>query len=165
MLDAAMAKAFTKLPGLLIVLFLGLGPQAWAQLHGTVVGVDDGDTIRLLDGDSVEHELHLYCTDAPELDQPYGSASQDYLAGLIQGRQVQVHSLAFHEGLGDAGMVVLRGADINFRMIRAGYAWYPPAHRCGTAWNSAQRRARESGRGLWIEPAPVPPWEYQPGAE
>lgn len=162
---AAMPKAFSRMPGLLALVVISFGSPAWAQLSGTVVDVVDGDTIRLVDAGGLERELHLYCVDAPEAGQPFGDASLEYLSGLIDGKQVQVDSLTRYEGLGDGGMIVLRGADINFRMIRAGYAWYPPAHRCGTAWDSAQRRAQQSGRGLWAEPAPVPPWDYAPGAE
>jgi hypothetical protein len=39
------------------------------------------------------------------------------------------------------GIIMLRGLDINFRMIRAGHAWHAAEERCGPAWLSVSRLA------------------------
>ena len=152
--------------GVLPVLFvLSLALPALADLAGTVVAVIDGDTIRLRDAMGSEHEVHLYCADAPELGQPNGDASARYLAGLIADKEVEAQRVQGQHGDEGVAKIVLRNADINFRMVKAGFAWHPPAHRCGSAWDSAQRRAQQSGRGLWADTEPVPPWEYREAFE
>ena len=143
-----------------LVLLLSSAPTL-ADIAGKVLAVEDGDTVQIVDADSVVYTVQLRCVDAPELGQEAGSASAGYLARLIAEKTVAVTSDAVGENAQVTGTIMLRGADINFRMIRAGHAWHDPKQRCGPAWDTAQRRAQESGRGLWSQPAPVPPWDYR----
>lgn len=144
------------------VLFgLLLTVPASADITGKVTAVIDGDTVQVLDDGNVAYEVHLRCADAPELGQEAGVASAAYLSGLIDGKEVTVETVADDKDGQLFGTVTLRGADINFRMIRAGFAWHANEDRCGPAWDAAQRRAQQSGRGLWSNPAPVPPWDYR----
>ena len=61
-------------------------------LEGKVVGVTDGDTIKVLeparskDSSPTEHKIRLAGIDAPEKDQPFGQPCQ---AELVQRRDGQ----------------------------------------------------------------------------
>lgn len=149
--------------GLLVCLFLAAPVSA--DVAGKVTAVIDGDTVQILDIVNVTHEISLRCADAPELEQDSGAASAAYLAGLISSKDVAVESGSAEPDGQVLGTITLRGADINFRMIRAGFAWHDNGDRCGSAWDTAQRRAQQSGRGLWANPAPVPPWDYRQSQE
>ncbi len=47
-------------------------------------------------------------------------------------------------------------------MVRAGMAWRFDKYSKDGAFQTAQEEAR---RGLWVDPAPVAPWEWRkPGA-
>ena len=149
------------LAGCCLLFGLFLTAPTSADITGTVTTVIDGDTVQILDDGDVAYEVHLRCADAPELGQEAGVASAAYLSGLIDNKDVVVETVAGDEDGQLFGTVTLRGADINFRMIRAGFAWHANEDRCGPAWDAAQRRAQQSGRGLWANPAPVPPWDYR----
>ena len=43
-------------------------------LEARVVGVTDGDTVTVLDANKVQHKVRLAGIDAPEKDQPFGTA-------------------------------------------------------------------------------------------
>jgi len=59
---------------------------AW---EGKVVGVTDGDTIKVLkDGKQVK--IRLASIDCPEKSQPYGRAAKKFTAGLVAGKIVKV---------------------------------------------------------------------------
>ncbi|MEP1472993.1 MAG: thermonuclease family protein [Halieaceae bacterium] len=144
-----------------LCLCLSLSALAYADITGTVVEVDDGDTVQIKNADSIVYTVQLRCADAPELGQDAGEASAAYLARLIANKSVTVAWEVVNQSGQVSGTIMLRGSDINFRMIRAGYAWHDADDRCGPAWDTAQRRAQESGRGLWSAPEPIPPWDYR----
>ena len=56
------------------------------QIERRIVGVDDGDTITLLDVDNLQHKIRLDGIDAPESGQPFGRASKQHFAELLAGR-------------------------------------------------------------------------------
>lgn len=144
-----------------LLLGLLLTAPVSAEIAGKVTAVIDGDTVQILDGGNISYEIHLRCVDAPELEQDAGLASAAYLSGLIDSKDVMVATVPADEGGQLFGTVTLRGADINFRMIRAGFAWHANEDRCGPAWDTAQRRAQQSGRGLWANPDAIAPWDYR----
>ena len=65
------------------------------------------------------------------------------------------------------GVVRLAGEDMNLRMVDHGLAWHykqyadeqEPSER--DAYSAAENAARDARRGLWSDPAPVPPWEWR----
>ena len=73
---------------LVLVAILGFAsPIAFARAHaetisGRVVGVADGDTLTVLDGDNVQHKVRLCGIDAPEKKQPFGGRSKQNLSSL-----------------------------------------------------------------------------------
>ncbi|MEH6559564.1 MAG: hypothetical protein V7708_17345 [Oceanicoccus sp.] len=58
---------------------------AQADMIGVVVNVTDGDTIKVLDQNKVQHKVRLTGIDAPERGQPFGQTSKKYLASMVVG--------------------------------------------------------------------------------
>lgn len=58
-------------------------------LSGKVVSIHDGDTITALQ-DKRQIKVRLYGIDAPELKQPYGKKSKQFLSNLITGKIAEV---------------------------------------------------------------------------
>ena len=54
-------------------------------ISGKVVSIHDGDTITILQ-DKQQIKVRLFGIDAPELKQPYGKKSKQFLANLIAGK-------------------------------------------------------------------------------
>ena len=76
--------------GLTIVAPLGLAPAAANTLTGRVVGVTDGDTIKLLVDGRSQYKIRLGEIDAPESGQPFGQKSKRMLSDLVFNRTVSV---------------------------------------------------------------------------
>jgi hypothetical protein len=60
-------------------------------LEGEVVGVTDGDTLRLL-VDKTQYKIRLEGIDAPESGQPFGTQSKKALSEKVFGKTVRVLS-------------------------------------------------------------------------
>lgn len=131
-------------------------------LHGTVVGVIDGDTadIRLESG---MIRIRFHAIDAPESGQPNGKAAKAALSQLIFGKAVEVEP--FEQDRYDrlVARVWLDGQDINAAMIKSGNAWTYRRYANEPAYCEYEKAARDLGRGLWrLPPAErVAPWEWR----
>jgi endonuclease YncB( thermonuclease family) len=82
--------------------------------------VTDGDTIVLVD----RTRVRLHGIDAPEQDQPYGSAATKALEGMISGSVyiVEVDEDRYGRVVGQL-FNSTEGYDINASMVCVGYAW------------------------------------------
>lgn len=63
-------------------------PVSAETLRGKVVGVTDGDTVRLLVDGRRQYKIRLGEIDAPEGGQPFGRTSRRMLSDLVFGRNV-----------------------------------------------------------------------------
>jgi len=132
-------------------------------LTGKVVSVTDGDTVRVLDADNVQHKVRLDGIDAPERGQPFGTVARDRLASLVMGKAVTVHNDGRDKWGRTLGRIEIEGQDVNRRMVADGMAWHYSRFNNDTRLAAAERAARAAGRGLWAEAKPVPPWEWRAG--
>jgi endonuclease YncB( thermonuclease family) len=63
--------------------------------------------------------------------------------------------------------VLLNDRDMNLEQVRAGFAWHYKKYQKEQTpedrelYSKAELEAREAGRGLWRDPAPLPPWEQR----
>ena len=67
-------------------------------------------------------------------------------------------------------VVMLDGVDINLEQVRSGMAWVYEKYivnsspEIQTNYRAAQERAQSLPLGLWIDPNPIPPWEFRKAA-
>lgn len=127
-------------------------------LSGKVVSIHDGDTITVLQGKQ-QVKIRLYGIDAPELKQPYGKKSKQFLANLIAGEVVEVEENGKDRYKRTIGTVYLGGADINAQMVANGYAW--AYRKFSKKYTPQESQAKKQGLGLWRDKEPAPPWEWR----
>ncbi len=124
-----------------------------------VVSVHDGDTLRAIDEGKAEQRIRLHGIDAPERGQPFGNVARERLAALTMGQAVAVDV----EDRDRYGRTVARleadGLDVCRQMVADGLAWHFTRYSDDERLAAAEREARAARRGLWRDPAPVPPWE------
>lgn len=149
-----------------------------ADIPGKVVAVTDGDTIKVLDYNNVQHKIRLTGIDAPEKAQPFGNASRKHLASMVAGKEVRVETLKNDRYGRVLGKVWVQPRDCpdcgktlnaNHAQILSGMAWWyedyardqSPEDRA--AYKSAVDEARRRKRGLWSEADPIPPWAWRRG--
>lgn len=127
-------------------------------LSGKVVSIHDGDTITVLQGKQ-QIKVRLYGIDAPELKQPYGKKSKQFLANLIAGEVVEVEENGKDRYKRTIGTIYLNGADINAQMVENGYAW--AYRKFSKKYTPQESQAKKQGLGLWRDKEPIPPWEWR----
>jgi len=157
-----------------------LAPQVGiaAELTGRVVGVHDGDTITVLDATKKQYKIRLAGIDAPERKQAFGAKSKQNLSDMVYRKQVTVDwtkrdrykrivgKVMFTPSL-CASPACLEKTDANYQQVAAGMAWHykqyapeqSPEDR--QRYAAAENQAREAKRGLWVDPKPVPPWDWR----
>ena len=133
-------------------------PTSALALIVKVVSVHDGDTITVLQNKQ-QIKVRLFGIDAPELKQPYGKKSKQFLANLIVGEVVEVEKNGKDRYKRTLGIIYHKGQDINAQMVLNGYAWaYVKYSRI---YVDQEKTARENKRGLWQSSDPTPPWEWR----
>ena len=127
-------------------------------LSGKVVSIHDGDTITILQN-KTQIKVRLFGIDAPELKQPYGKKSKQFLANLIAGEVVEVEGNGKDRYKRTIGTIYLNGADINAQMVKNGYAW--AYRKFSKKYTAHESKAKSQKLGLWQDKEPAPPWEWR----
>ena len=135
---------------------------ALAGFIGPVVSVLDGDTIEVLHNTHPER-VRLSGIDCPEKGQAYGNNAKQAASALVFGRDVilQTHCQdKYNRTLAD---VLLRdGTNVNHELVKEGWCWWYRKYAPGdSVLEGLEKEARETWKGLWADPQPVPPWEFR----
>jgi len=152
---------------LLLFVFALPCPALAQSFSGRVVAVSDGDTLTVLTAAKEQIKVRINGIDAPEKAQPFGQASKQNLSRLVFGRAVTIESNKRDRYGRTVGKVLTDGRDAGLEQVKAGFAWrfkeyereQSPEDR--RAYAEAETEARKARRGLWQDPAPVPPWEFR----
>jgi endonuclease YncB( thermonuclease family) len=141
----------------------GCSPKAPAGPTWYVVSVHDGETVRALDPEKVEHRVRLAGIDAPEMGQAFGRVARDRLRELALRRQVVVQVQGRDRYARDIATLEAGGRDLARVLVAEGLAWHFTRYSDDPALAAAEAEARAAGRGLWADPEPVAPWEWRAG--
>ncbi|MFM8576898.1 MAG: thermonuclease family protein [Limnohabitans sp.] len=160
--------AFVRV-GLLLLGLCMLPPLAMAAAwSGLVVGVSDGDTLKVLDAHRQAHTIRLMGIDAPEKAQAFGQRSKQSLSELAHGQRVLVDSAKRDKYGRMVGKVLSEdGRDLCLEQIQRGMAWHYKQYAAEQAaddraqYRDADKMAQASRLGLWQEPDPTPPWVWR----
>lgn len=132
------------------------------DFSGQVVGVIDGDSLRVMHNGRAK-KVRLHGIDCPEKKQPFGQRAKQATSALSFGQHVTVRRAGKDRYGRTLGTVELpNGTNLNYELVRQGWCWwfrkYSPSD---TELESLERAARQAKMGLWVDPRPVPPWEYR----
>jgi endonuclease YncB( thermonuclease family) len=149
------------------------GAHQAGLLNGTVVRVQDGDTVVLDTGDEERIEIRLSGVDCPESAwpdrweaQPGSAEAKEFTRNMVLGKEVTVRlkdEVSYDRAIGE---IFVDGRSLNRELLRAGLAWwnkrYEPSDLDLKRLAAAARKER---KGLWQAPKPVPPWEHRRGQD
>ncbi len=149
-------------PVALNLLSLWLAAAPVNMMTGQVVAVHDGDTLTVQSGGSL-YKVRLSEVDAPEPGQVFGKQAREYTKHLALGRRVWVKvSMIDTHGRRIGEVITEDGRVLNEELVYAGLAWY---YRVNPIRNERLQRlehyAFTQKLGLWVEPEPLPPWEFR----
>ena len=152
----------------LLVSFLFSFVDARAEvLIGKVVGITDGDTITVLDGNKTQHKIRLMGIDAPEKKQEFGNESKKALSNYIYQKEVTVDYKKQDRYKRIVGKVLLGKQDICLQMVKDGMAWHYKDYEKEQSktdrelYREAEAKARELKVGLWHQADAIKPSEFR----
>lgn len=140
---------------------ISFGSRPW-----TVLDIHDGDTLRVQRGGQVLR-VRLACIDAPELRQPWGTASREHLRQLINRNRQQVFlKVSGQDRYGRAvAEVFAKGRFLQAEQVRVGLAYLYPQYlnSCPDAAvvQRAEAIAKQQRAGVWKQPNATRPWDYR----
>lgn len=147
---------------LALLLISALPAPAAAQQLGKVVGVHDGDTFTLrTTTDTLK--VRLAGIDAPELGQPFGTRSKQALSAFTFGKMVVLDDAAKDKYGRTLGTIMVGGQSANLLLVAQGMAWHYKRYDKSPVMAETEEQARSNRLGLWVDPGPVPPWEWRLG--
>jgi len=155
------------LPVLSLALLLASAGAGAETMTGQVVRVADGDTVTVLSQDGQTHQVRLAGIDAPERAQPFGQRARQQMSALVFGKPVVVEWSKRDRYQRIVGKVLVADRDTGLALVASGLAWHFKRyqHEQSAAdraqYAAAEEQARSSGKGLWSEAHPVPPWEWR----
>ena len=164
------AVSFTRAVGWLALVILGAVPQALlaAVMHGRIVGVSDGDTVKVLDAAQRLHTVRLMGIDAPEKAQPYGQRSKQSLSEMVNQQHVSVEWSKEDKYGRVVGKIRLHdGLDVCLEQIKRGMAWHYKQYakeqtfEDQVMYENSENEARNQKLGLWLDDSPTPPWLWR----
>lgn len=130
--------------------------------EGKVVGIADGDTVTCLNNANEQVKIRIYGIDSPEKKQAFGTKSRQFMADQIFGKIVDVSVVGTDRYGRTIARIFCGGNDAGLLSIKNGFAWhYVKYARNDTDYANAQEHAKENKLGLWIDPDPVPPWDFR----
>jgi micrococcal nuclease len=150
------------------------------QGNGLVFYHVSGDDIEVIDGDTIKVKnlnhpktntskplrIRLFGIDAPELSQPHGIESKEWLIKELKSQDITIQML---EDLDYYGRVVAKiftdTSYINVSSVIDGKSWvfskYIPNEEERTNYEDYQQQAKENKIGLWADENPVEPWVFR----
>lgn len=152
---------FIRLPLALALLILLFSTPAFS-FTALVVSVKDGDTIEVLSNGRAT-KIRLRGIDCPEKRQAHGYRAKLALAVLTFGQAVTIHP---HEkdkyGRLVADVMLADETNVNHILVKDGWCWwYRKYAPDDTVLEILETEARQTKRGLWNDPHPLPPWVYR----
>lgn len=144
-----------------LVLLLSLLLFAATTFSGKVVGISDGDTIRVLH-ENKEIKIRLYGIDTPEKKQAFGNRAKQFASDFCFNKtaQVIVRDIDFYGRT--VAEVWVDGESLNQALVKNGFAWwYKQYAPKDTLLKRLEMEARAEKRGLWSDKSPQEPWKWR----
>lgn len=158
-------KHFAYLLIFIIILIAGCNPNNTKQPDVDVykvVKVKDGDTLGLLSSDNQEVTVRLAEIDCPEKSQAFGQAAKKFTSDICYGKEVKlIGNVRDRYGRTVAQVVLTDGTNVNYQLVKNGYAWQYKAYSKSTELANLEEQARQNHLGLWQDTNPTPPWEFR----
>ena len=148
--------------GLVLALVTVCPDLSWAaDFVARVVTVHEGDRL------TIRHQgrnetIYLKDIDCPDLKQPYGKQAKVATAAYVGNRDVVVRGLTrSKQGRVSAEVFLQDGRNVGRELLKEGLAWRQRSTSSDARLEVIEELARASGKGLWADSNPVPPWKWK----
>ena len=124
------------------------------------IQVVDGDTIRA-EAKGEEIKIRLVEIDAPEINQPFGAQSKNFLNKLLYEKDVTLIAQGEDRYGRTLGEIYANGESANALMIKSGFAWVYDRYVKDSSLYKYQDQAKAENLGLWQAENPIAPWVWR----
>jgi endonuclease YncB( thermonuclease family) len=147
----------------LSILFLLVSLLSSAQtLTGTVVGIMDGDTFKLLTKDSTLVKVRLANIDCPEKKQPFSAKAKEFTSNAIFGKTVTINILKTDRYKRYISNVIYNDSlSLCHELVKHGFAWHFVRYSKDATLQQLEDTAKKDKVGLWQDPNPIAPWDWR----
>ncbi len=154
---------FTGILVSLMILTSACPTLAWT---GKVIGVTDGDTIRIrreTGQTKTVIRVRLNGVDCPEQDQPFGAQAKKVTSELTLDKWVDVDQKDVDQYGRTVAVIILPDSkNLEQELVARGMAWWYRYHAPeDKTLQRLEKEARKNKRGLWSDPNPMPPWDWR----
>ena len=144
---------------LFLTLFLTVGfLNAYTPLEN--IRVIDGDTIRA-EAKGKEIKIRLVEIDAPEMDQPFGARSKNFLNRLLYEKNVTLIAQGEDRYGRVLGNIFSDELNVNMLLVKFGFAWVYDRYAENSSLYKHQDQAKLDKLGLWRQKEPIAPWVWR----
>lgn len=149
-------------PVVIPVLCLLFSSAEALSFTGDVVGILDGGTSEVARNGKTER-IRLQGIACPEKSQPYGTEAKQAISALVFAMEVPVEPYGKDKhGRIMADVRLADGTNITHELVKDGWCWWSRKSAPDNAeLERLELEAKEAKKGLWADPAPIPPWEYR----
>ena len=126
------------------------------------------ENIRVIDGDTVKGKvegkqitIRLVEIDAPEMDQPFGLASKNFLMKLTSNEKITYTSEGEDRYGRTLGKLFKNKENLNALMVKSGFAWVYERYAKNQNLYVYQEVAKSKNLGLWQSKKPIAPWVWR----
>jgi endonuclease YncB( thermonuclease family) len=124
------------------------------------IRVVDGDTIRA-EAKGKEIKIRLVEIDAPEMNQPFGAQSKNFLNRLLYEKDVTLISQGEDRYGRVLGNLFSNELNVNMLMVKFGFAWVYEKYAKNSSLYKHQDQAKAENLGLWQAKDPIAPWVWR----
>jgi endonuclease YncB( thermonuclease family) len=147
----------------LTILLFPLLVHAVEPYSAKVIGITDGDTIKVLTDQKKQVKIRLAEIDTPERKQPWGNKARQALSDLTFRRMVTVMPVTTDRYGRTVAHILVSDLNVNREMVRTGNAWVYRKYLRDKSLLDVEADAKKANRGFWGLPEiqRVPPWEWR----
>lgn len=145
---------------LVILTFLLTSFASAGDFSGKVIAVKDSDNISVVNGSSVA-TVRLNCAEIPASGQAFANEALQFLQNLILNKTVDVHVVWQDHDNRQVSQMSVDGQDVGCALAAAGFAWYDSKYQQDGQIAIAQAEAQGKKIGIWSQPNPVAPWDFE----
>ena len=124
------------------------------------IRVVDGDTIRA-EAKGKEIKIRLVEIDAPEMNQPFGAQSKNFLSRLLYEKDVTLIAQGEDRYGRVLGNLFSNKLNVNMLMVKFGFAWVYDEYAKNSSLYKYQDQAKTENLGLWRAKNPIAPWVWR----
>jgi endonuclease YncB( thermonuclease family) len=133
-----------------------------ATYHAKVIGITDGDTLKVLTQNQ-QVKIRLAEIDCPEKGQPWGNKAKQALSDFTFQKMVTINPVTQDRYGRTVASVFVDGENVNKALVKQGHCWVYRKYVRDSQFFDLENEARDNKRGLWGLPEAerAPPGEWR----